>query len=419
MTMRRIAYLLLLATLVTIPLEDVFEVPGIGTLARAFGLLAFVAWALSAFTQGSMRRPDGFHTFAFLLAIWAGLSLLWSLDTVKTLERIETYLQLLTLSLVVWDLCDSKRTIRDAMQALVIGMWLASSSVFINFAQGIESNYGRFSASGADPNYMSMMVAFGIPFAWYLALHSQRKSLRLLNLLYIPAAFLAMGLTGSRGGFVAGFVAIVYLLSTIRRLKPAGFIALLVASAAAVAAISAIVPETTAERVVSVGDAISEGDLNGRTEIWLEAWDAFVERPLAGIGAGASRAVLPSGKVPHSVAFTIGLELGIIGLTLFAGMVAASLRWAGALTRRDRLMWLAVVAIWATGAIALSLETRKLTWVLFSLLLGATVTARQSMLSGEDDDLPPAGREPAIARRPSREPGRRPGKVQPVSAARR
>jgi O-antigen ligase len=379
--MRRIAYLLLMATLVTIPFEDIYKLPGVGTLSRVFGFLTFAAWALSAFAEGRMRRPDAFHTFAFGLVGWVGLSLLWSLDSNTTLGRIETFLQLLALSLVVWDLCESSRAVRAAIQALVLGLWFASISVFMNFAQGVEAYYGRFSASGADPNYMSMMLALGMPLAWYLSLHSERRQIRLMNILYVPVGFLAMGLTGSRGGFLAGFVAIGYILSTIGRLKPAGFAALLIAVGAAVAAISVVVPDTTIERIVSVGDEISEGDLNGRAGIWLEAWDAFAQRPVAGIGAGASRAVLPTGKVPHSVAITIGLELGIAGLALFVGMVAASLRFARWLTRLDRRMWLSVVAIWAIGSLSLSLETRKLTWILFSLLLGATVAARESSVS--------------------------------------
>jgi O-antigen ligase len=387
MNMRRIAYYLLMATLFTIPFEDIYKFPTVGTLSRVFGFLTFAAWALSAFSRGRMRRPDAFHTLAFWLVVWVGLSLLWSLDSNTTLERIETLLQLLALSLVVWDLFESTRAVRAAIQALVLGLWFASMSVLVNFAQGVEAYYGRFSASSADPNYMSMMLAMGMPLAWYLSMHAERRQVGIINIMYVPVAGLAMGLTGSRGGFLAGFVAIGYILSTVRRLKPAGFVALLVVLGAAVTAIALVVPDTTIERIVSVGDEISEGDLNGRAGIWLEAWDAFVERPLAGIGAGASRAVLPTGKVPHSVTITVALELGIIGLGLFAAMVGSSLRFTGSLTRQDRRMWLSVAAIWAIGSLSLSLETRKLTWILLSLLVGATVAARESalVLSGQGD----------------------------------
>ena len=93
MSLRRIAYVLLLATIVTIPIEDVIRLPGLGTIARLFGLAAFSAWALSAFVSGKMRKPDLFHVFVYGLVLWVGLSLFWSLDAGTTIARIETFLQ--------------------------------------------------------------------------------------------------------------------------------------------------------------------------------------------------------------------------------------------------------------------------------------------------------------------------------------
>ena len=148
---------------------------------------------------------------------------------------------------------------------------------------------------------------------------------------------------------------------------------------------------------MSLGDEIGEGDLNGRVAIWLEAWDAFLEYPVAGIGAGASRAVVSTGNVPHNVALTLALELGIVGLILFGGMVAAALRWSPSLPPRDRRMWWAVVAIWAVGALSLSVETRKLTWVVFSLLLAATAAARNPAHAGAGEVNQPSA-SPAYAR---------------------
>lgn len=382
MSMRRIAYVLLLATLLTIPLEDVFQVPVIGTLARVFGIAAFAVWGLSVFAAEGMRRPTYFHLFALGLVAWVGFSLLWSFDPNSTLINIETFLQLFTLSLVVWDLCDSRRTLNAAIQALVVGMWLASASLFLNFARGIESHYGRFSASGADPNYMSVMLALGIPLAWYMVTNTRHRSLRFLNLLYIPAAVLAMGLTGSRGGFLAGFIAVVYLTIAAGRRRLGGLIVLLIAVAATVLLVSVIVPDGAAERTVNLDD---EDALNGRVGIWMDAWDAFVQYPVSGVGAGASRAVLPTGNVPHNVALTVILELGIIGLALAAGLVATALRWSRFLTPWDRQMWWSVVGIWAVGSISLNLETRKLTWVIFSLVLAATAVARESLLATPDE----------------------------------
>jgi len=384
--MRRIAHVLLIATLLAIPVEDVWDLPGVGTLAKVLGLLAFGAWALSVLASGRMRATDAFHAFAFSLVAWVGLSLFWSLDTNTTLERIETFLQLLALSIVVWDICVSERMIGAALQALVFGLWVAAGSVFVNFARGVEAYYGRFASTGADPNYLAMTLALGIPMAWHLSLRTPNRALRVFNMLYIPVAGVAMGLTGSRGGFVAGFVAVAYILSTVKQLRPAGLVGLLVIVAVAITTISSIVPDTTFERIGSVGTEFAEGDLNGRAGIWLEARDAFVERPVFGIGAGASRAVLPTGKVGHNVAITMGLELGIVGLFLFGGMVGSALRAAAQGHQPDRRMWLVLLAIWGIGSLSLSLETRKFTWILLTLVALAPHAVRRTGPEGDPTD---------------------------------
>ncbi len=372
MSLRRIAYLLLLLTLFAIPFEDIYKLPGIGTLARLFGLLTFAAWALSAFVSGRMRRPASFHGYVFGLVAWVGLSLLWSLDSTTTLDRIETFLQLLGLTLVMWDLCSSAHAMRQALQALVLGFWVAVVSVFINFAQGVEAYYGRFAAAGADPNYQSMSLAVGMAIAWYLAISPGSRGFRILNVLYIPAAAVAMGLTGSRGGFLAGFVALAYILSSVTHLRRAGFVGLIVTVAAAVAVIVLFVPATSFERISSVTDEITEGDLNGRAQIWLEATDAFVERPVVGIGAGASRAALPTGKVPHNVTLTLAVELGIVGLILFGGAMLIAIRSALRVPQPDRRLWLVLLLIWGLGSLSLNLETRKLTWILLTMAVMAS-----------------------------------------------
>lgn len=383
-SLRRIAYVLLLATIVTIPIEEVIRLPGLGTIARLFGLAAFSAWALSAFVAGKMRKPDTFHVFVYGLVLWVGLSLLWSLDAGTTIARIETFLQLLALTLIVWDLCDSKAKLRASLQALVLGLWIAAASVFINFLQGTEAYYGRFAASGAEPNYLSVTFALGMPLAWYLSQHTSRRVLRVFNLMYLPVAAVAMGLSGSRGGLLAALVAIGYILITIPRLRATGLIALFIVAAGATIAIAVVIPPTAVERFASLDEAITQGDLlTGRVGIWREASEVILDHPLVGVGAGATRAVLPTGKVGHNVAVTIQLELGIVGLALFGGIIALAVRHAGTLPRPDRRLWLAMLAVWGIGALSLSLETRKITWIIFSLaVVAGAMTPRTVSMKG-------------------------------------
>jgi O-antigen ligase len=351
-------------------------------------LAAFAVWALSAWASGRMREPAVFHALALFLVVWVGLSLFWSLDPAETTDRIQTFLQIFALLLITWDLCDSDVALRQSLQALVLGLFVAAGSVFYNFAQGVQAYYGRFAASGADPNYMAMTLAMGLPLAWYLSTQPGARWLRWLNVLYLPVGIVATALTGSRGGLVATVVAVGYVLSTVRSLRPGGIVGLLLVFALGVGALSTVVPDYTFERIASLDDELSEGDLNGRAGIWNEASDAFGRRPIAGVGAGASRAALPTGKVGHNVLITVGLELGIVGLGIFCALVFAAVRKFGSLSAPDRRFWAVMLLIWSVGSLSLSLETRKITWILFTLVLVATELARERSHAPDRPSVP-------------------------------
>ncbi len=370
-----IAYLLLLATIFAIPFEESVKVPGLGTLAKALGLAAFAAWFLGVLVSGRMRTPVLFHYLFFGFGVWTSLSLYWSLDTSATAGRIVTFFLLFALVLVIWDLCDTPEAVRGALQAYVLGTWVASISVFVSFAQNNQVKYGRFAADGAaDPNVMALFLAIGLPIAWYLYLNAQNRYARWVNLAYMPAGVLAMALTGSRGGFIVGSVALVYVVMTIPRKKPIAFVSTIIVLIGAAVIVVMLVPAESFERIGTVDESIASGDLNGRTEIWQRAWDVYVEHPLLGTGAGSTRRVLGLDKVGHNVGVTAGLELGVIGAVLLAAIIFVVFRRALSMRRPERRMWLTVLIMWMIGGISLDLATKKVTWLLFGLLVAAAVT---------------------------------------------
>lgn len=385
------AYLLLLATIFAIPFEESVKIPGLGTLAKALGLVAFAAWFLGVLVSGRMRTPVLFHYLFFGFGVWTSLSLYWSHDTSATAGRIVTFFLLFALVLVIWDLCDTPEAVRGALQAYVLGTWVAAISVYVSFAQNNQVKYGRFAADGAaDPNVMALFLAIGLPIAWYLFLNAQNRFTRWVDLAYMPAGVLAMALTGSRGGFIAGSVALVYVAMTIPRKKPIAFVSTIVVLIGAAVIVVTLVPAESFERIGTVDESIASGDLNGRTEIWQRAWDVYVEHPLLGTGAGSTRRVLGLDKVGHNVGVTAGLELGVIGAVLLATIIFVVFRRALSMRRPERRMWLAVLIMWMIGGISLDLATKKVTWLLFGLLVAAAVTelsASSSRRSVADESI--------------------------------
>lgn len=375
MTARKIADLLLLVTVFSFPMEEVVKLPGLGTISRLLGLAVFAAWTAATFTTRRTRPPVSFHATFLALVVWVGFSLFWSLDPTASGARLLTYMQLFVLTLIVWDFCDSEKSILNVMQALIVGLWLNAANSYWNFARGIEAEYERFSSSGSDANEAALLLAIGIPFALYLALHSSTRWIGVFNMSYVPVAVVAIALSGSRTVIVAGLAVVVYIVSIVRNMRPTAMIALLVLLIGGFAAISVVVPSSAVERSASVGTAVSEGELNGRAQIWSESVESFVERPLHGAGAGATREALPTGKVAHNVVLTMAVELGLVGVILFALLGVTLIRAVWSMETDARNLWLAVLCTWAIGSLTLAIETRKYTWLVLGLAVAASSVA--------------------------------------------
>src|SRR4029077_3389206 len=89
------------------------------------------------------------------------------------------------------------------------------------------------------------------------------------------------------------------------------------------------------------------GSSSNRWRWWKEAWNAFTDKPLQGTGAGTFELVdrvernSPLATIePHSGPLQFLSETGIVGLLLFAAVIASA---AIAILRRERTRaWLAL-----------------------------------------------------------------------------
>ena len=137
---------------------------------------------------------------------------------------------------------------------------------------------------------------------------------------------------------------------------------------------------------------------SGRLDMWKGALHSFHERPVLGLGYGTFSTVStsllqqtpgvdlvnftpsPHGDLAHSAYLETLAELGLPGLVLFLGLIAAT---AGSLlvtARRARDAGLGflersshallfALAAWAVSALFLSLETSRPLWILIGLAL--------------------------------------------------
>src|SRR5207237_9931367 len=74
----RAAFVALAALFATIPWQDVVQVPGVGTVAKATGAAVLVVSAVSVVVGRGLRRPGEAVGLTLLLTAWVVLSTLWS-----------------------------------------------------------------------------------------------------------------------------------------------------------------------------------------------------------------------------------------------------------------------------------------------------------------------------------------------------
>jgi O-antigen ligase len=382
--MRDIAFWLSLALVFTIPWENVIFLESLGTVSRAVGLIVAAFWVATVVVTGKVRKPRPFHIAIYLFVLWNIISVFWSLDIEQTMYRVRTYAQLVGLILIIWDLYATPKALQSALQAYVLGAYVAVGSTVFNYVTAPEATSIRFAATGFNPNDLGLILALGMPAAWHLAtgsdLNSIGRVLRPVNFAYIPAALLAILLTASRGSLLATVPALVFIGGSLPRLSlPVRSLAI-VALTAALFAVQPLVPQASIQRLMSTSASISQGGLGGRMDIWRQGLAISTEHPLLGVGGGAFREAMdryPQGTVAHNVFLSVFVELGIVGLGLFAVVLVLVVAEAMQQPRQQAWLWLATLMVWTIGAFVHTWEHKKPTWLFLDLVVvGAGLVSR-------------------------------------------
>ncbi len=369
--MKQLAWLLSLVLIFVIPWENSVEIRSVGTISRLIGLLTAGVWILAVVIEGRMRRPGLFHALVTAFVAWTALSLFWTVDPPETARLVFTNVQLLVLVYLLWDLYDTPTRIRAGLQAYVLGAYVAIANILMNFMLGRGSATNRFTIEGHNADHAGLLLAIGMPIAWALAMNMARQRqgglLKWLNLAYMPLAFLGIALTATRTALIATIPAIVFAVGSLARLSPGKRVFVGMLAIAGVLAVLPMIPQTSVERFLTTGSEISSGALGGRGYIWRMGLETYADHPVLGVGAGAFKAAVGIGKVAHNVFVSILVELGVVGITLFLGIMGVAAVQALKHPPWGVRFWLTLMVIWGIGALSLSWENKKVTWLVLSL----------------------------------------------------
>ena len=182
-------------------------------------------WLVSVVAVKHLRRPHRFHVFTAFFVVWNAATVYWSIDADLTVQRSLTHLGLLFLSWVIWDSCRTPHAWEErVMQTYVLGAYITIGSTVLNFYSGATiSSYevGRYSGSGLNAVDLVLLIALGPPLSWHLASTSGKsvrgRILRVVDYAFIPAALLAMALTGSRTAIFVCVPAAIYIIGIANR----------------------------------------------------------------------------------------------------------------------------------------------------------------------------------------------------------
>jgi O-antigen ligase len=377
--MRKVAYILSLLFIATIPAEGLVMFSGFGTISRTVGFLAIGAWLASLLITRDARALHSFHLASIVFLLWNGLSYFWSVDPERTLFRLQTYVQLFILLILLWNLYRTPSAIQAGLQAYILGAFFSISDIVSNFISNrtisFVLSYERYSATGFNANDIAVVLALGLPISWRLIKAGQdgantNRFLKLANYAYIPAALLTVMLTGSRTGGLISLVAFLYVLGNLSGLKLSYRILILLGLIGSFYFIWSLVPTSTLDRILGVGTEIAAGDFGRREIIWRDAVAVFWQHPLFGIGSSAYQAF---GESIHNTFLGILVELGVVGFLWFAVILIILARNVWRLPRSERAFWLIILLVWAMGVFTLNWVYRKPTWFFLAFIISSSV----------------------------------------------
>ena len=381
------AYLATLVYLFSIPIEKAFEVEGIGTISRALGVPLLALWMIALLLNPMYLRAHKFFVATALFVIWIGLTRYWAISPESSDFFLQTYIQLFLSSLCIWLALTNEVKCRWAMQALLAGAWWAVVVIWYNYQTGNLTG-GRATIESVDQNEISLVLAMCIVVAIYL-ITEQRKSGRanplmsLLNLAFIPAALLAILMTGSRGGTLACLPAFLFMLINFHRAGIGTKIVLGVLVVASTFFILQNLPEAQIERISTTQEELESGDIGGRGELWrnaYELWSSDGETMVVGIGSGSF--IAASNYVAHNTHLSVLTETGLVGFFIYTAILTILLLTIGrAGSGHVKLFLVSLLMSWAIGATALTWEYRKPTWVVWTLILCVAVSSRKQAQS--------------------------------------
>lgn len=302
------------------PLDFLPIIPGVSfSIAKILILLPLLGAALEL---RNFLGPDKKSIPVFLYLLVVGITLVYSIDRRKSLERFIS-VGLNTILIVFVALRRyRKEEVQYLLKAYVYSAWLLLLLTVIYSDISATERRLTVAVNGQeqDPNYLTGFFTFSICYyLWGFIQHRKKR-----YLIYVIIFFIPIFLTGSRGGLLANGIAVFCVLFFERKKLNFSHVLIIIITSISLFAVAwRFVPESIKVRY-TLEFTQADGGAH-RFDTWESCLDTFkrasILRKLLGFGANSIGYLNNRGGVAHNLFIEFLLEYGIIGTILICWML--------------------------------------------------------------------------------------------------
>ena len=249
----------------------------------------------------------------------------------------DQYSKVILVYLLAVNVIDSPRRLERLTWLLVLAIGYLGFHAVIDYARGVNMIARGTRVAGSvggimgNPNDMALNMTVFIPLAAFTALRPGPPLKRLVAAGCAMCMVGAIVASGSRGGFL-GFAAMMLVLAVFAaRQRPA----MVMAGALILLCALPLAPSNYWRRISSITDDSKDDyqSSTARKRLFGESFDAFVQNPMTGVGAGEFKDWNPEKRIQawqesHNVWLQVASELGIFGFAVFLYLVGQAFRAA-------------------------------------------------------------------------------------------
>jgi len=271
------------------------------------------------------------------------------------------------------------KTIALLFGSFILSTFLLSFQGFFLRKELLDASYGTLGKlKWTDPNYMSLIIDFGILLSFYLLTVFKNNYIRFITICFLLFQFYIVLLLGSRGGLFVCFISVMYLFK--KDVFSIRFIYYLIGILFVLFAFYYL---GFFETIIFRFQENNLSTAGSRTQIWNRIFNALSQRDLFGLlfGSGSTSSwyaysVVYAMRSPHNNYLEFFFDFGLVGLSLFLGLISYIY------FKSKNILSQAVILFILLGALSLSPFNYEFPWL---FLLFAILTYKQNSIFAHEE----------------------------------